>query len=266
MSNNFPEISISAIIPCHNCESSVADDVLSLQRQNSNFLSEIIIVNDGSTDASLDKIKELAKSDSRIKVFSRINPSGRPSIPRNIGIESSTSSHLVFLDADDILPNSYLETALVYTSNTEFCGSLKHPFLSRNQSSLPYEQQAKIRLLRIPRVVQFSKNVFSLSGLTVKKSALGELRFQNTYLEDWRLLVDLYKNRVYGNLLMTPKVFYRIGEKSITPTNKLIQIFRVYKTMVDLHGAVKTPVYFIGYFIIGLIKIFFEKVLKSGNA
>lgn len=59
---------------------------------------ELIIVNDGSTDNSIKVIQSF--SDDRIKLINQKN-SGKPSIPRNIGIKASTGDLICFLDADD---------------------------------------------------------------------------------------------------------------------------------------------------------------------
>ena len=62
---------------------------------------EIICINDGSTDNSLDIIENYRKKDQRIRIFSQTNQG--LSSARNKGIELSLSDYLIFIDADDYI-------------------------------------------------------------------------------------------------------------------------------------------------------------------
>ena len=67
---------------------------------------EIILVNDGSTDDSLDICRSYAASDSRIRVITQDN--GGESAARNTGIEAATGDYVSIVDHDDFLsPNAY---------------------------------------------------------------------------------------------------------------------------------------------------------------
>jgi len=97
LSDSINPIAFSVIIPLYNKERSIASTIESVLKQTySNF--ELIIVNDGSTDQSL----EVAQSfkDSRIQIISKDN--GGVSSARNLGIELSQNQFIVFLDADDL--------------------------------------------------------------------------------------------------------------------------------------------------------------------
>ena len=68
---------------------------------------ELICVNDGSTDDSLEICEHYAKQDSRIKVFSKVNEG--VSVARNFGLKKVTGERVIFLDADDWLSSNYIE-------------------------------------------------------------------------------------------------------------------------------------------------------------
>ena len=68
---------------------------------------EVILINDGSKDNSLEICKEYAAVDNRIKVFDI--PNGGVSNARNMGIENATGDYLMFVDADDWLSEDAIE-------------------------------------------------------------------------------------------------------------------------------------------------------------
>lgn len=96
---------ISVIIPCHNAEHHLEKSVGSVLSQTYSNL-EVILVDDGSTDGSLETARTLAASDSRIQVIVQANQG--VSTARNTGIEAARGELIHFLDADDWLePDAY---------------------------------------------------------------------------------------------------------------------------------------------------------------
>lgn len=93
----------SVIIPLYNKENLVEQTIKSLLSQLFTDF-EVIIINDGSTDNSLKKIKHL--TDSRFKVITQENKGA--SHARNLGIEKSEGKYLALLDADDFWYNNHL--------------------------------------------------------------------------------------------------------------------------------------------------------------
>lgn len=97
---------ISIIVALYNQELYIESCIKSILSQSYNNI-EIIVVNDGSTDHSLQKIKELAKYDQRIKIINREN--GGVSAARNTGIECASGNFIMFVDADDELEENAIE-------------------------------------------------------------------------------------------------------------------------------------------------------------
>ena len=100
---------ISVIIPVYNKEKYIAASLRSVLDQSFRDI-EVIIVNDGSTDGSLEIIHRFSEADTRIRVFDV--PNGGVSSARNIGLEHATGNWIQFLDADDILESDYLQSAI----------------------------------------------------------------------------------------------------------------------------------------------------------
>ena len=89
---------ISVIIPCYNAEKCLSIPVNSLMEQSYKNV-EIIIVNDGSKDGTLDLANHFASIDSRIRVINQENAG--VSVARNNGVSVAKGEYVMFLDADD---------------------------------------------------------------------------------------------------------------------------------------------------------------------
>lgn len=97
-------IEFSVVIPLYNKEKHIADCVNSVLQQ-SLAATEIVIVDDGSTDNSAAEVAKL--NDPRIRLVSQKNQG--VSVARNTGIEEAKCEYIAFLDADDIWMPFFLE-------------------------------------------------------------------------------------------------------------------------------------------------------------
>lgn len=92
------EVFFSIVVPVHNKLPHLSRSINSvLSQTHKNF--EIIIVDDASTDGSLDKVKEFI--DDRIKLIKRSEPGPGGYAARNVGIREAKYNWICFLDADD---------------------------------------------------------------------------------------------------------------------------------------------------------------------
>lgn len=96
---------LSIIVPAYNSENHVADCIESIINQDYTDF-ELIIVNDGSLDNTLDIVNRESQIDERIKVVS-ISNSG-VSTARNVGIKNSCGELITFIDSDDTIEPGYL--------------------------------------------------------------------------------------------------------------------------------------------------------------
>ncbi len=98
---------ISIVIPAYNAERTILETIASVQQQT--FLDfEIIVINDGSTDRTLELLNSVV--DARLKIFSYSN-GGLP-VARNRGISHATGEFIAFIDADDLWTPDKLEAQL----------------------------------------------------------------------------------------------------------------------------------------------------------
>lgn len=93
---------ISVVIPLYNKEKSIAQSLQSVLNQSYTDF-EIVVVDDGSTDKSVEIVEGI--EDARLKIFKQ--PNAGPSKARNTGVGHASGEWIVFLDADDeLLPNA----------------------------------------------------------------------------------------------------------------------------------------------------------------
>lgn len=95
----------SIIVPVYNAIAFVGDTIHNLLRQDVN--KEILLINDGSTDDSLQLIKQYESKYDCIKVVDKKN--GGVSSARNVGLNVAKGDYVIFVDCDDFIDDGLLE-------------------------------------------------------------------------------------------------------------------------------------------------------------
>lgn len=96
---------ISVIVPIYNSEKTLPRCIDSILAQSHTNL-EVLLINDGSSDTSLDICRQYALQDSRIRVLDKQN--GGVSSARNLGLDVAEGDYIAFVDADDeLVCNAY---------------------------------------------------------------------------------------------------------------------------------------------------------------
>jgi glycosyltransferase involved in cell wall biosynthesis len=124
-------VQISVVIPVHNCELYVATAVESVLRQDDDDL-EVIVVNDGSTDGTLDA---LAPYQDRIRILSQ-DHRGVASA-RNAGVAAARGTLIAFLDADDWWFQARLSVQLAALKAFPDCGLVFSDFCVADSEAVP---------------------------------------------------------------------------------------------------------------------------------
>nr|MBP7400333.1 glycosyltransferase family 2 protein [Chitinophagales bacterium] len=105
-------IKVSVIIPVYNAAISIAKTVDSVLYQTLQSF-EIILINDASTDNSLEIITALAQQHAQISIIN-LQQNGGPGIARNAGIKKAIGKYIAFLDADDTWHSLKLEKQVAF--------------------------------------------------------------------------------------------------------------------------------------------------------
>jgi CDP-glycerol glycerophosphotransferase (TagB/SpsB family)/glycosyltransferase involved in cell wall biosynthesis len=116
---------LSVVMPVHNVEAFVRECLDTVLTQSLHNL-EVIAVDDGSTDGSLQILREFERRDARVRVLTQTN-SGQ-GIARNLGVQHAQGEFLAFVDSDDTIPPGSFEHMVdtLGRSGSDFCvGSVR---------------------------------------------------------------------------------------------------------------------------------------------
>ncbi len=100
------EVKISVIMPIYNAYDFLRPAIDSVLDQTLRDI-EVICIDDGSTDHSLDIIREYQRQDDRIRIITETNAG--PALARNNGLRRARGEYVAFLDADDFFERELLE-------------------------------------------------------------------------------------------------------------------------------------------------------------
>ena len=149
---------ISIIVPVYNVERYLPKCINSVLNQSVSDW-ELILVNDGSIDSSLQVCREYEQKDNRIKVIDQANQG--VSVARNLGLEKSRGLWVCFLDADDWLGENTLELCNVYPDVDIIRFSMEYIYAEDNSKSSTY-------ILR-----NYNSRIEYLSDVVARRTLLG---------------------------------------------------------------------------------------------
>ena len=183
---------ISVIIPVYNAEKYLKQCISSVATQTMQDI-EILAINDGSTDNSLNILDELSfRYKGKLKIFDKEN--GGAGSARNIGLENATGEFIKFVDADDYLSVDILEK--MYTIAKEHNVSLVRGNYQTIVGPLKLEDKCSWSDIKKSQIIGLNKNrnyiVTETPGIGNKligRDLLGDLRFpEKTKWEDLAIM------------------------------------------------------------------------------
>ena len=203
---------VSIIIAIYNIEKYLGECLNSVINQTYKDL-EIILVNDGSSDRSLDIMNSYSKIDNRIICISQENAG--PGMARNKGLDYATGKYISFIDGDDSVKPDFIEKLVSIIKEDDlysYCGisvNGEDTFLSPEKNSLFIRQCCYNKLY----------NAKYLDGVRFTSHMFAEDLIFNYELS------FLSKNISYTE---EPLYFYRRNESSISNTwsDKYMEIFK----------------------------------------
>lgn len=133
---------ISIIVPIYNCEDVLRRCVDSIISQTfSNF--ELILVNDGSKDASGDICDSYSLLDRRVRAIHKVN--GGVSSARNVGLDAATGEYIAFADADDYVEADWLNIFVSNLGDSDLCVQGKNVLRGQSNYKVFIANESEIR-------------------------------------------------------------------------------------------------------------------------
>lgn len=196
---------VSIIVPVYNVEKYLRKCLNSLINQTLKDI-EIICINDGSTDKSLEILEEYKNRDSRIILLNQEN-SGQ-SIARNNGIKKATGEYLGFVDPDDWVDLDYYEKLYnaASTNDTDIAvggiirvtGIKKKKFLNFEKETITDNTNLKFELCDVPEKSYVWNKIYK----TEKLKEIG---------------LEFEKGIFYEDCIFTPQALFYLGKIATVP-------------------------------------------------
>lgn len=241
------QYSLSIIIPTYNTERFIKKAIESCIEQAE--ASEIVVVDDGSSDDTIQIVQELQSKYPIVRLFHHPNNvnKGR-SATRNLGIQKATGYYIAFLDADDYyLPNRFANDFKIFESNSNCDGVYNavgfHFYHLATDEELKKHQLYTVRYKVAPdalfeNLLYGKCGHFHINGLTVRKSvfeATGLFNEELIVAEDtemfWKMAI---KSRLETGIIDKAVAVRGVHENNIYNNHQLygIYTFKMYETLL----------------------------------
>jgi len=219
------KIEFSVIVPAYNCATTITATLNSIRSQTYP-VSEIIVVNDGSTDQTA----ELLDRESNIIIIINQNNAG-VSAARNIGIKTSRHEYIAFLDADDIwLPDKLQNIVKLIQQHPNAIGYYTYFYKwfesdeSKENAIKKIEQSQQAYLIDCDWIYhkQLITNHVLTSTAVIRRTALEDIGLFDTELpvaEDWDLMIRLSRKGMFCKT-EKPLTLYKLDHESLTSSIK----------------------------------------------
>jgi len=238
----------------YNAEAFISDAIQSVINQT--YTSwELLLIDDCSTDKTLEIAKSFQNEHSKIKLFANAKNFGA-AITRNKGIEAAKGDYIAFLDGDDVWKPEKLEKQLAFFNSQDCDVCFSSYYLIDEQGVLLNKEVKALETISYQKLLK-SNYIGNLTGMYNAKK-LGKITSPNLRKrQDWLLwLAALKKSRKPAEGILEPLAYYRIRKSSMS-SNKFQLIkhnYWVYRKGLDF--SILKSVYSM---VVFLIEHFFVK-------
>ena len=215
---------VSVIMPCYNCYSTVGYSIKSVIEQT--YVNwELILIDDGSTDLTLDILKSFESKYQNIFLFKNKNKKG-VSGARNYGILHAKGDYLAFLDSDDLWKPNKLAVQIDSLIKN------KYDLVCTNYETFKLDSNNIISIKNMPKKITYNHMLFKdwIGTLTVLVKNDKRIAFNedlNT-AEDYQLWLELLRYNFKFGIIHMPLASYRLTINSIS-SNKFKNVRSNYK-------------------------------------
>ena len=247
----------SIIIPVYNKEKYLVETLQSVDRQTENDL-EVIIIDDKSTDHSMDRILDFKNStEKQVRVFQNDKNMG-VAYSRNLGMEEAKADYIAFLDADDLLDRDFMKVMLLkakYYPNADYIYGLHVPFkkeirLREVHLISNYFSDYDENKLIYPKIDfdYIRRSDVSCNARLYQKGSIQNLKFIESHFEDYEFFLDTVAEQLNCIYTTQPIYGYRITktgkyQTSIENIKSMTDYFDIYERVVAKHPNMDDEIY-----------------------
>ncbi|MDZ8052000.1 MAG: glycosyltransferase [Aulosira sp. ZfuVER01] len=203
---------ISVIIPVFNGEQTILSTIKSVLSQTFSDI-EVIVINDGSKDATLDLIESI--SDLRLRIFSYSNAG--QAVSRNRGLALASGEYIAFIDADDLWTADKLESQLkALQDNPQSSVAYSWTNYIDEQDNFLVSGTHIIENGNVYEKLLISNFIENGSNPLIRRKALvevGGFEPSMTPAEDWDLWLRLAARYSFVGV-QSPQILYRVSATS----------------------------------------------------
>lgn len=232
---------VSVIVPVYNVENYIHRCLASICSQTYSAL-EILIVDDGSPDNSIDICEEFRKKDGRIKIFRKKN--GGLASARNVGLEMASGNYIMCVDSDDWIESNMVEVMVNDLEGFQVDMVVCDYYIDSNGSS-KYEKKKTEEKIKLDKnkAMEFALSPEKYYGFAWNKIYKREIINEQRYNEEFKKGEDSpftceYINKCTSVLYdMTPLYHYRSDSNSITRSSFAewkMSVLDSYSSIIDL--------------------------------
>ena len=231
---------ISIIVPIYNAEKDIDKLIQSVTCQNyKNY--ELILVDDGSTDKSYEKIKTWASKDKKIKAYTKRNTG--PGLTRKFGYQKSSGELIFFVDSDDWITNENVLSDIIEVFQTKQIDVLffdRQDIIGNKEYIIKGFENLKPGMHKYTELDEVIRP--GLGAKILKRKILKEYMFIES-----KVFEDLYTTYMYldqcTNFYYIDKCFYTIYHSEDSTSLSTIKNIETFKKsleiIIDLYNKVK---------------------------
>ena len=254
MNNTIKEktIMVSVIVPIYNVEEYLEECLESIRNQTYTNI-EVILVNDGSTDGSIEICDRFCQQDNRFKLLTQENQG--LSAARNRGVKESIGEYIMFVDSDDVVKENIVEVLFFYmNSDVDIVECqitrCKDELVENKPTSIMFKGESTEAILKS---IEFKEVKFCAFTKLYRRELVEKVPFLEGYIYE-----DVYTGMNYLKYIRKMVAvdlkgyYYRVRPNSIMTKSfneKNLDIFTIGKKLIESFDDNEYLLPYIGYFI-----------------
>lgn len=241
---------VSIITPTYNSEAFISETITSVQNQTYPYW-EMIIVDDASTDNTVEIIKQFVEKDNRIKFFVLDENQG-PGNARQTALEQTTGRYISFLDSDDLWKTEKLEKQLAFLNQNK-TGFSFSSYECIDENGEPIGKMVVAPKTLTYNMLFFGNFVGNLTGIydsgKFGKIAISKIKKR----QDWIMWLEILKQIRKAPSIQESLAYYRIRQNSVSSSKmRLLKynyaVYRKYHKLSVVYSFCSMLVFLVMHF------------------